>query len=169
MCSADLLAAASRVLIPIPSAKPVTALCIVAGVALGARAGAGVGVLAAVLSNAFLGQGPWTPWQALTWAGIGVAAAALAPLLRHPPLLVAFGALAGLLYGRVLDAWQLAAYGPDFGWGAYTALTARALPFDLVHAGATALVLATAGPALIRTLDRYGRRLAVVFLPHGAS
>ncbi len=163
------LAAASRVLIPIPSAKPVTALCIVAGAALGARAGAGVGVLAAVLSNAFLGQGPWTPWQALTWGAIGAAAALLAPALRRRPALVAFGLFAGLAYGRVLDLWMLAAYGPDLTWGSYLATSARALPFDVVHGLATALVLGVAGPALIRTLDRYGQRLEVRFVPHDAA
>ena len=36
--------------------------------ALGPRAGFAVGATAALVSNFFLGQGPWTPWQMLGWA-----------------------------------------------------------------------------------------------------
>jgi energy-coupling factor transport system substrate-specific component len=58
------LAAAGRILFaPIPNFKPVTALCILAGVVFGRRAGFMVGALAALVSNFFFGQGPWTPWQ----------------------------------------------------------------------------------------------------------
>lgn len=64
--------AAGRVLFAaVPSVKPVTTMCLVAGAALGARAGMAVGALAALISNAFLGQGPWTPAQMLMWGAVG--------------------------------------------------------------------------------------------------
>ena len=63
--------AAGRVLfVAVPSVKPVTTMCLVAGAALGARAGMAVGALAALISNAFLGQGPWTPAQMLLWGAV---------------------------------------------------------------------------------------------------
>ena len=66
------VAAAGRVLFaPIPDVKPVSAIAIVAGAALGRRSGFVVGVMAALLSNFFFGQGPWTPWQMYAWGLVG--------------------------------------------------------------------------------------------------
>src|SRR3989442_2899322 len=77
-------AAAGRVLFAaIPGVQPVTVIVVAAGAALGARAGFATGAIAALASNFFLGQGPWTPWQMLGWGACGLAGAALAPLLRR--------------------------------------------------------------------------------------
>ena len=77
-------AAAGRVLFAaIPGVQPVTLITIVAGAALGVRAGVGVGMLAAFASNFFLAQGPWTPYQMLAWGACGALGALLAPLLRN--------------------------------------------------------------------------------------
>ena len=57
------VAAAGRVLFcPIPDVKPVSAIAILAGARLGRRNGFMVGAIAALASNMFFGQGPWTPW-----------------------------------------------------------------------------------------------------------
>jgi energy-coupling factor transport system substrate-specific component len=157
------VAAAGRVLFAfIPNVQPVTTMTACAGVALGPRAGAAVGGIAALVSNGFLGQGPWTPWQMLAWGLVGASAATLGPLLRRRLPLVVFCAAWGLLYGALLDAWELAAFGPAQTWGAFTAAWLRGLSFDVAHATGNALLAAAVGPALIRLLDRYGRRLHVV-------
>ena len=65
-------AAGGRVLFAfIPNVQPVTIIVAVTGAALGARAGIAVGGAAALVSNAFLGQGPWTPWQMIGWGLVG--------------------------------------------------------------------------------------------------
>ncbi|MFR1640313.1 MAG: ATP-binding cassette domain-containing protein, partial [Eggerthellaceae bacterium] len=62
------LAAAGRMLFaPVPDFKPVSAICILAGAVFGRRSGFLVGALAALVSNFFFGQGPWTPWQMYAW------------------------------------------------------------------------------------------------------
>src|SRR5262249_10294754 len=77
-------AAAGRVLFaPVPGVQPVTVVTIVAGAALGLRAGVAVGMLAALASNFFLAQGPWTPYQMLAWGACGAAGALFASLLRR--------------------------------------------------------------------------------------
>ena len=79
-------AAAGRVLFAaVPGVQPVTVMTIVAGAALGLRAGVAVGMLAAFVSNFFLAQGPWTPYQMLAWGACGAIGALLAPLLRQSP------------------------------------------------------------------------------------
>jgi len=58
------IAAVSRVPFAIiPGAQPTTFLIISTGLIFGPQAGFLAGSTAAVLSNFFLGQGPWTPWQ----------------------------------------------------------------------------------------------------------
>ena len=76
------VAAAGRVLFAaIPGVQPVTVMVVCAGAALGARAGIAVGGIAALVSNFFLGQGVWTPWQMLGWGAVGIAGGLLAPAL----------------------------------------------------------------------------------------
>lgn len=75
------LAAAGRILFaPFPSFKPVSAIAIIAGAAFGRRSGFMVGALAALVSNFFFGQGPWTPWQMYGWGLIGYLGGVLASL-----------------------------------------------------------------------------------------
>lgn len=75
------LAVAGRILFaPFPSFKPVSAIAIIAGAAFGRRSGFMVGALAALVSNFFFGQGPWTPWQMYGWGIIGYLGGVLASL-----------------------------------------------------------------------------------------
>src|SRR3954447_13902142 len=98
------LAALGRVAFaPLPSVKPTTTIVLIAGFALGAAPGFTVGAVAALASNLFFGQGPWTPWQMVAWGLVGVLGAALAawwPAIgrRRLPLAVACG-VAGLAFG----------------------------------------------------------------------
>jgi len=152
-------AAAGRVLLaPVPDVQPLTDIACVTGVALGARAGIGVGATAAFVSNFFLGQGLWTPWQMLAWGGCGAAGAVLAPLLRRriPFAITCF--VLGYAYGFVLDLWNWYGFYPHT-WASFLARQAAGFPFDTAHAtGNLALALA-AGPELRRLLERYGKRL----------
>lgn len=160
---AVLIAAASagRVLfVAVPGAQPVTAIAIIAGVALGPRAGIAVGAGSALVSNAFLGQGPWTPWQMLLWGLAGLAGGLLAPALRRSRwALVGLGAGMSLVFGGLMDVWQLATFGPALTLTAFAAVHVRAVPFDVAHAIATAAILGLAGPSLIALVDRSAVRV----------
>jgi energy-coupling factor transport system substrate-specific component len=152
-------AAAGRVLFAaIPGVQPVTVVTVVSGAALGVRAGVGVGATAALVSNFFLGQGPWTPWQMLAWAGCGAAGATLAPLLRRRLPLAAACFVLGFAFSGLMDLWEWYSFYPHT-WAALTVQLGRGVWFDAAHAiGNVALALA-AGPELRRLLERYGRRL----------
>ena len=47
----------------LPECKPVLALTVIAGTALGGETGFLVGALTMLGSNMLFSQGPWTPWQ----------------------------------------------------------------------------------------------------------
>lgn len=58
----------------VPQFKPVAALVIISGVALGANSGFLVGVLSGFVSNFVFGQGPWTPFQMIGFGLLGLLA-----------------------------------------------------------------------------------------------
>lgn len=67
------IAAVSRVPFgPLPNIQPTTFVVIVSALVFGAESGFVIGAVAALVSNIFLGQGPWTPWQMYAWGLIGL-------------------------------------------------------------------------------------------------
>lgn len=152
-------AAGGRVLFAaIPGVQPVTVIAVAAGAALGARAGFGVGALAALSSNFFLGQGPWTPWQMLAWGGCGVAGAVAAPLVRRRVAFALLCFVLGFAFSGVMDLWEWYSFYPHT-WAALTVQLGRGLWFDAAHAIGNVVIALVAGPELRRLLERYGRRL----------
>src|SRR4051794_41642789 len=73
-----------------PNVKPTTDIILFSGYALGGPPGFAVGAVAALVSNVFLGQGPWTPWQIAAWGVVGLGGAAVGRLVRgrHPDRLL---------------------------------------------------------------------------------
>ena len=54
-----------------PQVKPCAAIIIITGIALGKKAGFLTGAMTAFVSNFFMGQGPWTPWQMVAFGLLG--------------------------------------------------------------------------------------------------
>jgi energy-coupling factor transport system substrate-specific component len=155
-------AAAGRVLFAaVPGVQPVTVIAIVAGAALGARAGVATGALAAFVSNFFLGQGIWTPQQMLGWGACGAVGALLAPFLRNRWALAAVAAVLGFAFSASMDVWLWYGFSPHT-LPALAAGVGRGLWFDVSHAVGNVLIALAAGPELRRMLDRYGARLRTV-------
>lgn len=65
-----------------------TAMVILSGIALGPESGFLIGALGRLVCNFFDGQGPWTPWQMVTWGLLGLIAgmAFYEPDLRRTPV-----------------------------------------------------------------------------------
>ena len=148
------LAAAGRILFaPFADVKPVSAICILAGVVFGRRCGFMVGALAALVSNFFFGQGAWTPWQMYSWGLVGYLAGVLGdagafdwrPVVagrrRTSPLLYIYGFASGLLYGAIMNTWYLVGFIHPITWESALVAYGAGLPLDLVHAAATVAFL----------------------------
>ena len=146
----------------IPNVQATTDIVLITGYAVGAAPGFAVGALAALVSNLWLGQGPWTPWEMGGWALVGLGGAGLATLTRRKlgriPLALAC-ALAGLAYGAILDYSVLATAGGPQTLDRYLAISARGLPFNIAHAAGNLVLALAAGPALVRIIRRYRTRL----------
>jgi energy-coupling factor transport system substrate-specific component len=156
----------------IPNVVATTDVVLITGYAVGAAPGFAVGALAAAVSNLWLGQGPWTPWQMAGWGLVGLGGAALAVATRRRlgrgGLAAACG-LAGLAYGALLDLSVMVTYGGEQSLDRYLAISARGVPFNVAHAvGNIALALA-AGPALVRMISRYRSRFEFTWHQAGAA
>jgi energy-coupling factor transport system substrate-specific component len=167
------LAVAGRlVLAPLPNLVATTDIALLTGYALGGPAGFAVGALAAPITNIWLGQGPWTPWQMAGWGLVGLAGAALAAASgrRLGRLgLACAAALAGLAYGALLDLHVMVSFGGEQSVDRYLALSARGLPFNLAHAAGNFAIALAAGPALVRMISRYRTRLEFSWPPAAAQ
>src|SRR3954470_16954946 len=64
----------------VPNVVATTDIVLIAGYSVGAAPGFAVGALAAAISNLWLGQGPWTPWEMAGWGMVGLGGAALGAL-----------------------------------------------------------------------------------------
>lgn len=155
----------------LPNVKPSTDIVFVTGFALGAAPGFAVGALTGLVSNFFFGQGPWTVWQMAGWALTGVLGAGLARVTG----------------GRVARWWlaivcMIVGYaftvGQDVGdWVTYSdhslpalgAYVAQGTGFDFVHAIGCLVFALAFGPALVRSLDRFRRRLRVTWVAPGPT
>ena len=94
-----------------------------------AAPGFAVGALAAPISNIWLGQGPWTPWQMAGWGlagsrGAGARDASAGRGWAASASRVACG-LAGFAYGALLDLSVMVTYGGEQSLDRYLALSAR--------------------------------------------
>ena len=143
-----------------------------------------VGALAALASNFFFGQGPWTPWQMYAWGLVGYGAGLLAaipakasnrasksghaecgegrrsrkqPLIeRHAVIIYIYGFASCLMYGFILNAWSILSFyhAQASGLAGILLVYATALPFDVAHGVATVVFLAALYAPWRRKLKR---------------
>jgi energy-coupling factor transport system substrate-specific component len=159
----------------VPNVKPTTDIVLIAGYALGGAPGFAVGALAALTSNFFFGQGPWTPWQMAAWGATGVLGALLAwgmrrrtgaqsarAMGRWPMAIVCCAA--GFAFTVVQDVGDWVSFS-DHSLRQLGVYVGQGLGFDAVHAaGCLAFALAL-GPALTRSIQRFARRIEVTWIP----
>ena len=166
----------------VPNVKPTTDIVLVAGFALGGGPGFAVGAIAGLASNFFFGQGPWTPWQMAAWGATGVLGAALARAVRRGggprattgpargigrwPLAIVCCA-AGFAFTAVQDVGDWVTYS-DHSLTQLGAYVGQGLGFDAIHAGGCLLFALAFGPALIRSVQRFARRIEVNWIPPAA-
>ena len=142
----------------VPSFKPVAAIVILTGVSFGGEAGFLVGCLIMMLSNMFMGQGPWTPWQMFSFGIIGF----LAGILYQKGILKArkrdlciYGFLSVfLIYGGIMNPASILM---SYGYITKSSLIAYYIsgaPVDLVHAASTVIFLWLLSRPLLEKLER---------------
>ena len=139
----------------IPFFKPITAITVITAIYLGGESGFLVGALAAVLSNFYFGQGPWTPFQMLAWGLIGLFAGYLSRWLKKSKgLLIAYGVISGIVYSMVMDVWSVVWYNSSFEWGIYKASMITAIPHTVLYAVSNYIFLCFLAKPIGEKLER---------------
>ena len=155
MCA---LAVASRVVVVIPNLKPMTAIIMITGIALGAEAGFMTGAIGAFASNFFFSQGPWTPWQMMAYGFGGFLAGTLFHKrfpVRNPMALAGFGFAAILtVVGPLLDCCTVFTVSSNITWKYAAAVFAAGLPYNFRHALACGVTMLLFSKPLLFKLDR---------------
>lgn len=162
MCA---LAAASRAaFVWVPHFKPMAAIVMITGIALGPQSGFLAGAVSVLASNFLFGQGYWTPWQMLAFglAGLVFGAAfgrdsfrrGALPVGRRVALAAAGGAFVMLVLGPVLDTSSVLMFLSRMTPEGVLAIYLAGVPVNAVHALATAATLLLAANPILSRVSR---------------
>jgi energy-coupling factor transport system substrate-specific component len=149
--------------VAVPDVKPITAIALVVGYALGPLPGFTVGALGMLASNVMLGQGSYTPWQMAAWGLVGLIGAGLAVLSgrRANRLAIAVAcALSALLAKEIMNVYATVLAGTDTS-AAFLAFAVQGLPYDITDTVASFAFGFAFGPELARLLARVRARMTV--------
>ena len=143
----------------VPGFKPVTAITIIVALSFGGEAGFVVGSLSAAVSNFYFGHGPWTPFQMFAWGILGLIAGLCRGVLKkHPLLLYAYGALAGIVYSVTMDVWTVLWAEGAFVPKEYAAAVIAALPLTAVYAVSNVVFLLLLAKPVGKKLERIKKK-----------
>ncbi|PEV08887.1 ECF transporter S component [Bacillus thuringiensis] len=159
------IAAVSRVPFSIlPSVQPTSFVIIVSAIVFGSEAGFMIGATAAIVSNIFLGQGPWTPWQMFSWGMIGF----IAGLLRNTFLMkklwgrLLYGLFVGFLFGWIMNFWGLLGFIREATWETVISYYIASFYFDLSHAISNVVFLLLFSTSWITILTRFKKKYGIL-------
>jgi energy-coupling factor transport system substrate-specific component len=153
------IAAVGRVAVPIvPGLQLTTFIVIVSGLSFGVTVGFSTAILAVIVSNFFLGHGPWTPFQMVAW-GLCGAGSGLFDISRSRTVLMFWGGMWGLIFGWMLNIWQWIAFIDPLSFKSWIAINLVSLPMDLFHSLTNIILLGAFGVETVQALRRFNRRL----------
>lgn len=148
----------------LPSVQPTSFVIIIAGLVFGAESGFLVGAVAAIVSNFFLGQGPWTPWQMYAWGMMGMSAGLLRNTWWMKKLWgkCIFGFIWGYLFGWFMNLWIVVSNLENFTWELFMSIYVASIYFDLAHALSNVFFLAIFSASWLKILQRFKRKYGLL-------
>lgn len=147
--------------IPIEGLQFTSWLVILAGISLGAESGFLAGALVPFISNFWLGQGAWTPWQMLAWGLLGAIAGWImnAKWSRKPWAMAIFGLLSGWGYGLIMNI-ETFLYMRQWSIGVFFATIGAGIKGDTLSGVSTAVLLFISIPWATDLIRRVYKRNA---------
>lgn len=162
------LAAVSRIpFAGILGLQPTTFIVMITGYVFGVQTGFAVGAVAALVSNFFLGQGPWTPWQMFCWGLCGIAAGMLARHQKKGFSLAIFAGASGIcgyLFGWIMDIFYWVGFVYPLTWKTFVAAYAASFPADTLHAAGNVVFSVIFGRQFYSVLSRFRTRFWVEYV-----
>ncbi len=153
------IAVVSRVaFIWVPHFKPIIAIIIITGIALGAEAGFLTGVMSAFVSDFIFGMGQWTPWQMFAFGIAGFLAGFFVEkgVLKKErfPVCIFGGLVVILLVGPILDTSTFFIMSSAISTSSALAVYLSGLPVNTILATATVITLFLSLNPMLEKIDR---------------
>jgi energy-coupling factor transport system substrate-specific component len=125
-----------------------------------------VGSTAALVSNFFLGQGPWTPWQMFAWGMAGFSAGIFRSLIPHAGWrsMAVFQFAWGYIFGWIMNLWSWTAFIYPLTWQSFMVTYAASFWFDTLHATGNLIFYMLFGAGVMKALERVKRKLGFSYL-----
>ncbi|MDP4091052.1 MAG: ECF transporter S component [Bacillota bacterium] len=153
----------------IPNVQPCTFIVAVSGYIFGPYKGFLVGINTAFISNIFLGQGPWTPWQMAAWGTVGFLSGILGKVADRKGKVMKveyFAALCfgyGFLFDWIMNLWHVLGFVRPINIYTITAAYISGLVFDIMHAAGNFVFVMVFYEKVCRILLRFRRRFDVSY------
>ncbi|WP_026907086.1 ECF transporter S component [Paucisalibacillus globulus] len=142
----------------LPSIQPTSFVIITVGLVFGAESGFLVGAVAAIVSNIFLGQGPWTPWQMFAWGTMGLSAGLLRMFLCKKWMQCFFGFIWGFVFGWIMNLWIITSNAQNFSWEFLASVYFSSISHDLAHAICNVVFIIIFSTSWVKILQRFKRK-----------
>lgn len=160
-------AAVSRaVFAALPNIKPTTFLVALSGYVFGPYEGFLIGSTTGFLSNIFLGQGPWTPWQMFSWGLVGAISGLIGKSNKKISAEV-FSMICffyGLLFDWIMNLWHVLGFVKPLNLHTIALAYASGITFDILHAVSSFMFCLVFYNSFLRVLMRFKRRLEITYI-----
>jgi energy-coupling factor transport system substrate-specific component len=149
-----------------PGAQPTTFIVAVSGLVFGPYEGFLVGSTAAFISNIFLGQGPWSPWQMFGWGIVGLISGFIGKkktsISSEWFAVICFGY--GFLFNWIMNLWHVLGYINPLTLKSIMAAYMLGITFDVIHAVSNFIFCIVFYERFVRVLTRFKKRLEITYL-----
>jgi len=115
---------------------------------------------------AFLGQGPWTPWQMFSWGLCGLSAGFWGRKQKEFELIpfLVLGGIWGYLFGWIMNLWHWLGFVYPLTLETFIVAYMVSLPFDTLHAASNVVFSLIMGRSFYRVLTRFKSKLFVQYM-----
>jgi energy-coupling factor transport system substrate-specific component len=165
------VAGASRVpFAALPGIQPTTFLVALSGYVFGAFPGFIIGSTSAFISNIFLGQGPYTPWQMLAWGIVGCISGGLglrAKTTKQKMSVEKFAVICflyGFLFNWIMNLWHVIGFVRPLTLRTIALAYLWGLTFDIMHAVGNFILAVIFYEKLSKILFRFKRKLEITYI-----
>jgi energy-coupling factor transport system substrate-specific component len=150
----------------IPNVQPTTFIVAISGLVFGPYAGFLVGSTTAFVSNIFLGQGPWTPWQMFSWGLVGAVSGLIGKKKGGISVLgfslVCF--LFGFMFDWIMNLWHVLGFVRPLNLQTVALAYLTGLTVDIMHACGNFVFSMVFFEKFQKVLLRSKKRLQVTYI-----
>lgn len=136
----------------LPNVQPMTVLLVCITLYYGWKSGLAVSLLSVLLTNIYLGMGPWTFAQIAAYSVLIGLTYLLEDTYESIPIWIMsfFVAFLGIAYGLIISLVQA----PFFGWNIFIPYYLSGLPYDIMHAVGNVVFFVLLYPIVMRIFHR---------------